>query len=84
MEDYDERCALEQTKGENLPVNDGHNACAFLTIAIGDKLISMDSLEEEDDDDCWRKVKDVTESAILDVPARINMSRDKSKLYDIF
>ena len=73
MEDYDQRCALEQTNGSNLPVNDRHTACALLTIAIGDKLISMDS-SEEDDGDSWRKVKDLTESATLDVPACIPQS----------
>ena len=60
------------------PVNDGTNACSFLSLGV------IDSLANRLDTLCEAEIPSLVESVILQFPSKFNIYRDSTKFYDSF
>ncbi len=84
LENADLSYALEMSKGTvvplcaflTTPINDGTNACAFLCIAICDRLLSMESSLD------WKDIKELAEETTQNLPVTINSLRDVAQIYE--
>lgn len=60
-----------------MPVNDGTNACAFLSVSISERI-----LRESETNNFFENLPDAVESTIWSLPAKINKHWDLDKNYD--
>ena len=72
-----ERPCLKPLQMKALPVNDGTNACVFLSVSIAERI-----LHESEIDDFFENLPDAVESTIWSLPVKINNHRDLEKNYD--
>ena len=63
--------------GEMMPINDGTNACAFLSIVLAEHVLLASRT-----DDFFGNLPESVESAIWHLPGEINEHRDLGKTYD--
>ena len=54
-----------------LPVNDGTNACAYLSVSTAERILNKSEI-----DDFFENLPDAVESIIWSLPAEINNHRD--------
>ena len=72
-----ERPCLKPLQMKALPVNDGTNACAFLSVSIAERILNKSEI-----DDFFENLPDAVESIIWSLPAEINNHRNLEKNYD--
>lgn len=84
LENFDHQVAVELESGqlkhnqEATPVNDGTNACAFLSICVAER-----TLHESETDDFFIALPETVEATIWSLPDKINEHRDFAKNYDV-
>ena len=84
LEQFDQKVAVEfQEQAKSLqsnvmPINDGTNACAFLSIGVAESIIQK--LEGEV---FFEKLPAAVESIIWSLPEKINEHRDMGNNYDV-
>ena len=83
LEHFDQKVALNlQEQAKSLqpnvtPINDGTNACAFLSIGVAESII-----QELESEVFFEKLPTAVESIIWSLPEKINEHCDMGKNYD--
>lgn len=72
-----ERPCLKPLQMKALPVNDGTNACAYLSVSTAERILNKSEI-----DDFFENLPDAAESIIWSLPAEINNHRDLENNYD--
>ena len=72
-----ERPCLKPLQMKALPVNDGTNACAYLSVSTAERILNKSEI-----DDFFEHLPDAVESIIWSLPVEINNHRDLENNYD--
>ena len=84
MERYDMQVAAGQdNRDDNLPLDDAVNACSFISVVLGDLILSsLDTSNCNAQDYLVSSIVQDAERSITDLPLYFNPYRDTERLYD--